>query len=296
MSSITDSVVSMPAFEKITNSDGSVNTNYVDLLDVDKPIAGQKFACMSFVSPEKILKMRELFYFEEFLKQWKFSKSFECFTSFLNFISFKYSLKFEDLNKDLIDFCENEKETLLLSRVDDDYKQYIETHDKELDKAFNFEHKFKTNTRGVKVRGCFPTQEEAEMRCKLLREMDPNHDVFLGEVGIWLPFHPEAYKTGRVEYLEEELNQLMHEKRKNETNATMEFDKRVLETKKKAMEDNIKKAKASGNVLTQTINEDGNLVNVKDINVADKQSNKSVDIDELRRELFEGDNIVMDRR
>ena len=88
----------------------------------------------------------------------------------------------------------------------------------------------------------------------------------------------------------------MHEKRKNETNATMEFDKRVLETKKKAMEDNIKKAKASGNVLTQTINEDGNLVNVKDINVADKQSNKSVDIDELRRELFEGDNIVMDRR
>ena len=126
MSSITDSVVSMPAFEKITNSDGSVNTNYVDLLDVDKPIAGQKFACMSFVSPEKILKMRELFYFEEFLKQWKFSKSFECFTSFLNFISFKYSLKFEDLNKDLIDFCENEKETLLLSRVDDDYKQYIE--------------------------------------------------------------------------------------------------------------------------------------------------------------------------
>ena len=165
-----------------------------------------------------------------------------------------------------------------------------------VDEEFGKKHQFQTSVRGLKLRGVFPTHEEAELRCKLLRELDPNHDVFLGEVGIWLPFHPEAYKTGRVEYLEEELNQLMHEKRKNETNATMEFDKRVLETKKKAMEDNIKKAKASGNVLTQTINEDGNLVNVKDINVADKQSNKSVDIDELRRELFEGDNIVMDRR
>ena len=32
------------------------------------------------------------------------------------------------------------------------------------------------------------------------------------------------------------------------------------------IEDNIEKAKASGNVLTQTINESGELVNVKDIN------------------------------
>jgi hypothetical protein len=51
----------------------------------------------------------------------------------------------------------------------------------------------------------------------MLREVDPNHDVYVGQVGIWMPFHPEAYKTGRVEYLEEELNQLMNEKTKNET-------------------------------------------------------------------------------
>ena len=31
-------------------------TKYVDLLEEDKPIAGQKFACISFVSPENILK------------------------------------------------------------------------------------------------------------------------------------------------------------------------------------------------------------------------------------------------
>ena len=40
----------------------------------------------------------------------------------------------------------------------------------------------------------------------MLREMDPTHDVYVGPVGSWMPFHPEAYKTGRVEYMEEELH------------------------------------------------------------------------------------------
>ena len=47
---------------------------------------------------------------------------------------------------------------------------------------------------------------------KLLREIDPNHDVYVGPVGMWMPWEPEAYKTGRVEYMEDELNQLMKEK------------------------------------------------------------------------------------
>ena len=44
-----------PAFERKMNN-GKPNQKYVDLLDEDKPLAGQKFACISFVSPEKILK------------------------------------------------------------------------------------------------------------------------------------------------------------------------------------------------------------------------------------------------
>ena len=54
-----------PSFErKIVN--GKTNPKYVDLLEEDKPIAGQKFACISFVSPENILKQKHLFFF--FLK------------------------------------------------------------------------------------------------------------------------------------------------------------------------------------------------------------------------------------
>ena len=55
---------------------------FVDLLNEDKPIAGQKFACVSFVSPEKILKQKNHFFFEEFLKGWELSKSMEKFTQF----------------------------------------------------------------------------------------------------------------------------------------------------------------------------------------------------------------------
>ena len=42
-------------FTRKTNPDGSVNQKYVDLLEEDKPISGQKFVCVSFVSPENVL-------------------------------------------------------------------------------------------------------------------------------------------------------------------------------------------------------------------------------------------------
>ena len=75
------------------NDDGTDNAKYIDLLDEDKSIAGQKFACLSFISPEHILKQKDMFLFEEFIKNWDFSKSMEKFSQFLNFISFKVFTK-----------------------------------------------------------------------------------------------------------------------------------------------------------------------------------------------------------
>jgi hypothetical protein len=270
------------------NADGTPNPKYVDMLDEDKPIAGQKFTCVSFVSPEKIIKSRELFNFQQFLKQWDMNKSLEKFNHFLNFLAYKYNLNFDTISKDLQDFCKDEKDNLFLTTLEDDYKNFIDTNEERLEGQFGKEHGFQTSVRGLKVRGSYPSQEEAEMRCKLLREVDPNHDVYVGPVGLWMPFHPESYKTGRVEYLEDELNQIMQENNKNEASAKVEFDKRVRETKEKAMEDNKKKALASGNVLTQTIDEEGNLISVKDM--------KEVSVADLRKELFEGENIVTDKK
>ena len=278
------------------NPDGSENPKYIDLLDEDKSISGQKFVCISFLSPEKIIKSKNLYDFNEFVKQWEMSKAFEKYTQFLNFISFKHDVDFDKLTEDLDEFIKDQKDNLLNTNIADDYKNFIDKNDEKLENNFNKMNNFQTSVRGIKIRGAFPSQQEAELRCKMLREIDPNHDVFVGPVGMWMPFHPEAYKTGRVEYLEDELNELMSEKNKNEEYAKQEFDKRIKESKQKAVEDNISKAEESGNLLSQTLDADGNLVSVKTINTFDNNLDENASVSDIHNELFNDENIITDKK
>ena len=281
----------------MTNKESS-DTKYIDLLDEDKSIAGQNYVCLSFLSPENILKKKEHFFFEKYLKEFDFNKSINKYTQFLNFISYKYSLNFDNLSNDLKEFVQEEKDNLFTTTFEDDYKTFLDNNEDKLEKEFNDEHNFQTNTRGIKIRGSFQSLQEAELRCKLLREVDPNHDVYIGQVGVWMPFHPEAYKTGKVEYLEKELNDLMSEKQKNEVQAKQEFDKRVRESKQKAISENIENAKKSGNKLTQTIDKDSNLIGVANMNtteniILNNSNNNEIASVDIHKELFEGDNIVI---
>ena len=268
------------------------NPKYVDLLEEDKPISGQKFVCLSFLSPEKILKDKNRFYFEKFLKHFDFSKSVKKFTQFLNFVSYKYDLNFDKIMKDFDDYLSSEKKKLQENSIEDDYKNFIDANEDKLQEEFDILHNFKTNTRGLKVRGTFNTQQEAQLRCRMLREVDPNHDIYVGQVGVWMPFEPDAYKTGKVEYMESELNQLMAEKNQSEKSAKKAFDQRVKESKRKAIEENIKKAKETGNKLTQNINEKGELVGVGVNTILQSLGEKEeVSSADIRKELFERENV-----
>lgn len=262
----------------------------VDLLDEDRPIAEQKFVCLSFVSPEYLIKKKDEYFFEQFVSQYDTSKSMEKFVEFLNYISYKYAISSEEIMQEYSSFIDNFKDKLK-NDVSDDYKNYVDKHEEQLELQFSREHSFQTSTRGLKVRGVFPTQEEAELRCKMLREADPNHDVYVGPVGIWVPFHPEAYKTGNVQYLEKELNELMHEKKKNEDKARLDFDTRVKQSKVEAIEKNMEKAKENNNKLTQTINEKGELVSIENMNTQEKTLGVNATLDEIKKELFEGDVV-----
>jgi len=291
-----------PGCEYRMNADGSKNPQYVDLLDEDPAIAGQKFTCMSFISPEEIIKQKEIYYFQKFLKTWDMNKSLEKYSQFMNFISYKHGIDIEVLNKDLTEFVEAEEPTVRSNAsIADDYKSYIEKHGDRMTEEFGKDHEFSTSVRGIKIRGVFSTQEEAEMKCKQLRELDTNHDVYVGSVGMWMPFHPEAYRTGRVEYLEDELNQLMSEKKKNEAVAKTEFEKRIRDAKVAAIEDNKTKAEASGNLLTQIADKDGNLTNVRNITEEEAAertvapavdtAKKSFSSAEVATDLFEKPNV-----
>ena len=255
----------------------------VDLLEEDKPIAQQKFVCVSFVSPENIIKSKEQFHFEQFVKTWDMTKSIEKYAKFTAFLAYKYNLDTEQVTSDLTEFCKEESELLNSNSVADDYKNFLDKNLDTLELEYSKQNNFQTNTRGLKIRGTYPSQEEAEVRAKLLRENDPYFDFYVGPVGVWMPWEPDAYRTGNVEFLEAQLNELMTNKKANEENAKDYFNKRVKESKKKAMEENIEKATVTGNKLTQTLNKEGELIGVKNI----------VDVSEVNAELFDSENIVL---
>ena len=282
-------------FERKNKPNGAPNPKYVDLLELDKPIAGQSFGCFSFISPEKIVKQKELFFFQEFLKKWDIHKSMERFHPFLNFLSYKYNLSFDAIMSDFEQFIQEERENITSSTIEIDYHNFLDREENDLEQAFNTQHQFQTSVRGFKARGNFSSQEEAELRAKLLRESDPSFDVFVGPIGTWLPWEPDAYKTGRVEYMEEELNQLVQNKKVNEEAAKSAFDTRLKETKQKAIEDNKKNAQKYGSTVTQDVDKDGNLIGVKEsfAKVKGDLDTGVISVADIRKELFEGDNIVV---
>jgi hypothetical protein len=65
---------------------------------------------------------------------------------------------------------------------------------------------------GIKVRGVFETYEDARTRADQLQKMDKHHNIFVGEIGKWLPFDVDI-STMETEddpvYREQALNQYM---------------------------------------------------------------------------------------
>ena len=157
-----------------------------DFLTVDKPIPGQNFACLSFVSPEKILKNKEIFLMEKFLK------------SFVN--------KLNEQNNSL---------KLEYENVKNEYDSFLYSNKEILEKTFFEEKNYQTTMRGLKVRGIYDTKREADVRAKVLQKLDSSHNVFIGQVGYWLPWDPDPTNMD-TEYLEDELNNLVKEYKNNE--------------------------------------------------------------------------------
>ena len=280
--------MSSKTFEQKMTSDNKINCRYVDLLNEDPVISSQQYGCYSFVSPEKIIKKRDVFMFEKFVKQWQYSKALSIFSDFTQFLAYKYNLEGDKIMDDLVEFCKEEENALKREDVEGDFKTFMDKNEDRLGEMFNRENKFQTSVRGFINRGNFGTVEEAEKYAKELRDKDPNHDIFVGRNFVWTPLDPDAYKTGRIEFLEEELNQLHHEKLKNEKRAKEEFEKRLYDAKRKAIQDNIDKAKSSGNKLTQTIDEEGNLKGVKEtVDFESREVAETKDSNAIQRKPFQ---------
>jgi hypothetical protein len=82
--------------------------------------------------------------------------------------------------------------------------------------------------RGLKIRGVYPSYDLAKARAEILRKKDPHFDVFVGEVGKWLPWDDKD-KSYDVEHMNNELNDLMRKYKENKDKSNMLYEQRKNE-------------------------------------------------------------------
>jgi DNA repair exonuclease SbcCD ATPase subunit len=102
--------------------------------------------------------------------------------------------------------------------------------------------------RALKIRGVFATKEEADKHSKDLTELDPDFDVFVGEVGKWLPWDPEPNSVADQVYQEKELNDLMKGYKDNMDKAKKMQSQRKSDMIKEAAIEQQMRAKGSSEV------------------------------------------------
>ena len=96
-----------------------------------------------------------------------------------------------------------------------------------LESEFYEKNEFKTTVRGIKVRGSYDTLQEAQAKAKKLQQNDKNFNVYIGQVGFWLPWDPNPHSIDSQEYAESELNNLVKKYRENQEKKDQHFQENI---------------------------------------------------------------------
>jgi hypothetical protein len=211
------------------------NLDKTDYLEVDNPIPGQNYVCLSFVSPETVIMDKQLFMFNKYMSQ-------RCA---------EFENKLEEIVKEASDELRTSIQEKLVTELHESMKYGYEAFKSKfedfkykyrdpLDKQFNNQCNFKTNVRGVKVRGVYDTVSEANSKAKELQRQDRSFHIFVGQVGSWLPWDPCADRVDNEEYLEEDLNTMMKKYKENEVARDMFYEDQKRDKIKAAMEERLK--------------------------------------------------------
>ena len=178
-----------------------------DYLDVDESIPGQNYVCLSFVSPESLIQNKE---------------GFKC-AKFLQSYCKEQKLKFDDVyNK---------------------YKDFVYKYEDKLQRDFDEQNEFQTSIRGLKVRGVYDTRGAAEDRAKRLSVKDSAFHTFVGQVGYWLPWDPNADKVESEIFQNSQLNEMMEKYQENNISKDMFYEEQKRD-KIKAAQEEVLRAKA----------------------------------------------------
>lgn len=240
-----------------SQEDNSINE---DFLEVDPKIPGQNFCCLSFVSPDRVIKQKEVTFVTKFLEH--------LFNG-----DDQYTI-------DMREKMTKQEEKVSYEDVKKFYEDWKYSRNDKLEAEFYEQNDFRTTMRGLKIRGTYDTHKEASVRAQVLRRKDPSFNVFVGQVGSWLPWDPECDKIQEQEYQEQMLNDLVKKYKENMDDSNDMYDQLKEEQIKKAREE-LKEKKAK---LAEQENEV-----VKESTPEDKQK-----IEELRDIIDESDKQYYD--
>ena len=79
---------------------------------------------------------------------------------------------------------------------------------------------------GMKIRGCFPTREEAGTHAKRLQKEDAIVDIYVVDMYKWLLIPPDREQIEDTHYQNEKLEEIMSKYRANQSQAAAMFEKR----------------------------------------------------------------------
>lgn len=232
-------------------------TEREDFLEEDNEIPGQKYVLLSFLSPEKVLASKESFFFGNFVKDYEIQYKTKKLEGFLVDVARGINeklekeavnlekadlsgaaalcrssqVKVENLLADLEAYVRKNLKEVTTTKIQEDYDDFMFKNQTKLEDEFYAKNKFRTSVRGLKVRGVYGHQEEAVARSKKLQRTDPIHNIFVGEVGKWLPWDPNPNAVGEQEYAEDQLNTLMKKYKENEEHREEFYKKQRKEGK-----------------------------------------------------------------
>jgi hypothetical protein len=227
-----------------------------DFLEVDQKIPGQNYACMSFVSPDKLLKQKEIYNTTKFLEHLINGED-------------QYTMDFKEKMM-------NVEKKVDYNTVKTFYDDWRYSRVEKLEQEFYELNDFHTTMRGLKIRGVYDTHKEATVRAQVLRRKDPSFNVFVGQVGYWLPWDPECEQVQEQEYQETMLNDLVKKYKENLENRDDMYEQ--------VKEDQLKKAREENRLKKEELAKQN--IEVKEETTEDKKK-----IEELREIVDESDRL-----
>ena len=249
-----------------------------DYLEVDPPIPGQSFVCLSFVSPEDMIRKKTVFESRKFLE---------------SVLARVKSTDPEDKNKLTL-------EEAVAELTVEKFLDYNVMHEEENNKQFNEENEFTTSTRGVKVRGVFESLKEAQRKAKVLQNRDPTFHVFVGQVGYWLPWDPNPDNIENQEYAEQHLNEIVKKYKENRQTKDQvwnaDLQKRIQATKEEGQRGAIEAGAASANAnanagaASATVDTTPSIKEITESGVTSGAELKAEESKQMVDNMFNGDS------